>query len=85
MSVYQQVLTIAIPYFENQIKADQFLVRQCKSHLNREPTQLDHGFRGNEDWQRNSRRTERQDSLSQNDQPSIGITTAFSITAIARE
>ncbi len=40
MTVFHQVLELTTPYFENSTKAEQFLARQCKAHLNREPQDL---------------------------------------------
>ncbi|MBI5302729.1 MAG: hypothetical protein HY868_11370 [Chloroflexi bacterium] len=40
MSVYESVVQIATPYFENTAKTETFLARQCRSHLNCEPSNL---------------------------------------------
>jgi hypothetical protein len=40
MSTYSQVLQLISPYFGNSNAADNFLSRQCKYHLNREPAEL---------------------------------------------
>lgn len=40
MGLYNQVLELITPYFNSPIAAEQFLVRQCQFHLQREPAQL---------------------------------------------
>ncbi len=40
MNVYQDVLALITPYFNSPTAAEVFLVRQCQSHLQREPAQL---------------------------------------------
>jgi hypothetical protein len=40
MGLYNQVLDLITPYFNSPVAAEQFLVRQCQFHLQREPAQL---------------------------------------------
>jgi hypothetical protein len=40
MTLFQQVIELCTPYFGSPAQAEQFLARQCKAHLNREPTAL---------------------------------------------
>ncbi len=40
MSLYQNILEMITPYFSSQVAAEQFLIRQCQFHLQREPAQL---------------------------------------------
>jgi hypothetical protein len=40
MGLYDQVLELITPYFNSSVAAEQFLIRQCQFHLQREPTQL---------------------------------------------
>ncbi len=40
MTLFQQVLDLSTPYFGSAAQAEQFLTRQCKAHLNRDPATL---------------------------------------------
>jgi hypothetical protein len=40
MNLYQQIISLCTPYFGDVAKAEQFLTRQCRAHLNREPQDL---------------------------------------------